>query len=185
MNLKEKQLEYYKKTPVLETERLILRPITPDDAESVFVWCSDKRVNKFMPYNLYKSIDEAFEWITEIIPQDEVDYNWGIVLKENNLLIGSCSIGKNELELDAWGFGYNIRYDYWNKGITTEATMKMIEYAHKVHGIKTFVSNHAVDNPASGRVMEKCGLKFDHYGEYKTFDSKQTFKAKFYKLFLE
>ena len=185
IKMTEKQFNLHKNTPVLETERLILRPMTAEDAEAAFVWCSDERVNKFMPYNLYTDVSECVYWITEIIPQDEVDYNWGIVLKENNLLIGSCSIGKNELELDAWGFGYNIRYDYWNKGIATEATMKMIEYAHKVHGIKTFVSNHAVDNPASGRVMEKCGLTFDHYGEYSTFDGKQTFKAKFYKMVLK
>ncbi len=104
-----KQIDYIKNTPVLETERLILRPLTAEDAETAFVWCSDERVNKFMPYNLYTDVSECVYWITEIIPQDEVDYNWGIVLKENNLLIGSCSIGKNELEPNAWGFGHTTR----------------------------------------------------------------------------
>ncbi len=182
---KAKQLEYYKNTPVLETERLILRPLTPEDAEAAFVWCSDERVNKFMPYNLNKSIDETLFWINEIVPYDEGNYNWGIVLKESNLLIGSCDIGPDKVEHTGWGFGYNIRYDYWNKGITTEATKRMIEYAVNVHGIKLIVADHAVDNPASGRVMEKSGLTFDHYGEYRTFDGKQTFKAKFYKMVLD
>ena len=50
MNLKQK--EYIKNTPVIETERLLLRPITPDDADAAFVWLSDEKVNKFMPYNL-------------------------------------------------------------------------------------------------------------------------------------
>ena len=53
------------------------------------------------------------------------------------------------------------------------------------YGIKSFVASHAVDNPASGKVMEKCGLTFDHYGEYSTFDGTQTYKAKFYKMHLE
>ncbi len=180
-----KQQNYYKNTPTLETERLILRPLTSEDAEEAFVWCSDERVNRFMPYNLNTTVDETLYWINEIIPNDEGNYNWGIVLKENGLLIGSCSIGPDKLEHIGWGFGYNIRYDYWNKGLTTEATKKMIEYAHNVHGVKIIVADHAVNNPASGRVMEKCGLKFDHYGEYKTFDGKETFKAKFYKLVLE
>ncbi len=178
------QFDFYRNTPVLETARLILRPMTAEDAEAAFVWCSDERVNKFMPYNLYTRVEEAVQWITQIIPQDE-NFNWGIVLKENNLLIGSCDIGPKSDEPDAWGFGYNIRYDYWNKGLTTETTRKMIEYVHDVHGVKLIIANHAVDNPASGRVMEKCGLTFDHYGEYKTFDGKQTFKAKFYKLILD
>ncbi len=175
---------YYERTPVLETERLILRPLTPDDAETAFVWLSDEKVNRFMPYNLYTNIDEVLHWINDILPVDG-NYHWGFVLKESNLLIGSGSIGPHKGNPDEWGFGYNIRYDFWNKGLTTEATKRMIEYARKEHGIKDFVANHAVDNPASGRVMEKCGLAFDRYGEYQTFDGTQTFKAKFYKMHLE
>ena len=179
-----KQIEYIKNTPVLETERLILRPITPDDAEAAFVWLSDEKVNKFMPYNLYKNTDEVLRWINAILPDDN-NFHWGFVLKENNLLIGSGSIGPHKGNPDEWGFGYNIRSDYWNKGLTTEATKSMIEFAYKEHGIKDFVADHAVDNPASGRVMEKCGLVFDHYDEYQTFDGTETFKSKFYKMHLE
>lgn len=61
----------------------------------------------------------------------------------------------------------------------------MIEFAHTEKGIKDFVLDHAVDNPASGRVMEKCGLVFDHYDEYQTFDGTENFKSKFYKMHLE
>lgn len=107
------------------------------------------------------------------------------MLKESNLLIGSGSIGPHKSNPDEWGFGYNIRYDYWNQGLTTEATKRMIKFAYEECGIKDFVSDHAVDNPASGKVIEKCGLVFDHYGEYSTFDGEQTFKAKFYKMHLE
>ena len=73
---------YYERTPVLETERLILRPLTPEDAETAFVWLSDERGNRFMPYNLYKNIDEVLNWINVILPKDE-NYHWGIVLKES------------------------------------------------------------------------------------------------------
>ena len=45
-----KQIEYIKNTPVIKTERLILRPITPDDAEAAFVWLSDEKVNRFTRY---------------------------------------------------------------------------------------------------------------------------------------
>lgn len=186
MNIKQKmkQKKYLKETPVLETERLILRPLTPQDAEAAFVWLSDERVNKFMPYNLYKNTDEVLNWINVLVPKAE-KYTWGFVLKENNLLIGSGSISPHKGNKAEWGFGYNIRYDYWNKGLTTEAARRMIEFAHDECGVKDFVADHAVDNPASGRVMEKCGLTFDRYGEYSTFDGKQTFKAKFYKMHKE
>ena len=61
----------------------------------------------------------------------------------------------------------------------------IIEFACRKLGIKKICSDHAVDNPRSGKVMEKCGLKFDHYGEYTKLDGSETFEAKFYIMDLE
>ena len=114
------------KEPIIKTDRLILRPLTLDDAEACYSWNSDERVTKYMSYNLH--------------------------------------------------------YDYWHKGYCTEAMRAIIDFAHKELGVNKICSDHAVDNPRSGRVMEKCGLKFDHYGEYTKLDGSQTFQAKFYKM---
>ena len=76
-----KQIEYIKNTPVIETERLILRPITPDDANAAFVWLSDEKVNRFMPYNLYKNTEEVLHWINVILPDDS-NFHWGLCLKK-------------------------------------------------------------------------------------------------------
>lgn len=83
---------------------------------------------------------------------------------------------------DYWGIGYNLHYDYWHKGYCTEAMKAIIDFAHKELGVNKICSEHALDNPRSGKVMEKCGLKFDHYGEYAKLDGSQTFKARFYKI---
>ena len=85
----------------------------------------------------------------------------------------------------AWGFGYNIRYEYWNNGYTTEATKRIIKYSHDVHGIKDFTASHAVYNPASGRVMEKCGLKFESYDEHSKRDGSVTYKVKKYRIHID
>lgn len=169
------------KEPVLETERLILRPLTVEDASDVLEWASDERVTRFMSYTGYDDIHIAKEWLSSL-NNEKTEYNWGFVLKETGKLIGSGSIGEDKLMDGYWGFGYNIRYDCWNKGYTTEAMKAIINYAHNVLGVHKICSDHAVDNPASGRVMEKCGLKFHHYGEYAKLDNSQTFKAKFYTL---
>lgn len=128
--------------PILETDRLILRPLTVDDAEAVFVWVCDERVTKYMPYPTYTSIIDVRKWLTTLQSENRTN-NFGFVFKENNLLIGS---------------------------------------GNEVFGARDFSSNHAVDNPASDRVMEKCGLIFHHYGEYSKFDGSKTFKAKFYQV---
>lgn len=164
--------------PILKTDRLILRPLTVDDAESVYVWVSDEKVTKYMPYQTYTNVEQVKEWLMTIQSEQET-YNFGFVLSESNLLIGSGCIGYNK-EKDSWEFGYNLRHDYWNKGYATEATKGMMKFVYSNFGARDFSSNHAVDNPSSGIVIEKCGLSFHHFGEYSKFDGSETFKAKFY-----
>lgn len=166
--------------PTIETERLILRPLTLDDAQAVFEWAGDERVAKYMIYPCHQDIDVTKAWL-ESVQELENEYSWGFELKENHRLIGSGSI-RFLPEEDCWSFGYNIRYDCWNNGYTTEACKKMIEFARVNHGAKSFCSEHAVENPASGRVMEKCGLVFERYAEYTKLDGSRTFKCKVYRM---
>ena len=171
------------KIPVLETDRLILRPLTVEDAEAVYLWVSDERVTKYMPYQAYTGTDDVRKWLMTLQSDNETN-NFGFVFKENNLLIGSGDIGYSK-EKSSWDFGYNIRYDYWNRGLATEAAKCMMIFAYDNFKARDFSASHAVDNTASGRVMEKCGLMFHHYGEYSKFDGSKTFKAKFYNIHLD
>lgn len=167
------------KEPIIETNRLILRPLTLDDAEACYSWNSDDRVTKYMSYSTYTDIGQTIDWIKSTFI-DEDEWIWAFVLKEKNKVIGTGSIGPDAQ--DYWGIGYNLHYDYWHKGYCTEAMKAIIDFAHKELGVNKICSDHAVDNPRSGKVMEKCGLKFDHCGEYTKLDGSQTFKAKFYKI---
>lgn len=153
----------------IETDRLILRPLRIEDAQSVYQWVSDERVAKYMVYNTYTSLEEAVEWLTMLQEPDE-EYHFGFVRKEDGLLIGSGSIGPESKRKDYWAFGYNFRYDCWGKGYATEATKAMIKFANEKFGAMKFSSSHAEPNKASGRVMEKCGLHFTGYGEFKKLD---------------
>lgn len=172
------------KEPILETERLILRPITLEDAEAVFSWTSDPRVSKFMSYPTSKDISETISWIKSTF-DDEVEWNWAFVLKSENRVIGTGSIGEDNHMQGYWGIGYNIHYDYWHKGYCTEAMKAIIDFAHSQLGVNKICADHAVDNPRSGNVMEKCGLSFHHFGEYTKMDGSETFKAKYYTMELD
>ena len=165
----------------LETDRLILRPLTVADAEAVFVWASDPNVNRYLTYTLHTDIETTRQWLRSLEQVEDDDCVFGFVRKSDGLLIGSGDIGPDSREPGAWGFGYNLRRDCWGRGYATEATKAMIDFARR-RGAKVFVANHAVDNPASGRVMEKCGLTFHHCGEYSKLDGSATFRAKYYRL---
>lgn len=169
------------KEPILETERLIIRPLTLDDAPACFSWNSDERVTKFMSYSTLTDISQTIDWIKSTLTEEK-EWNWAFVLKEENKVIGSGGIGPSTQMNGYWGFGYNLHYDYWHKGYCTEAMKAIIDFAHNELGVNKICSNHAIDNPRSGKVMEKCGLKFHHFGEYTKLDGSETFKTKFYTL---
>ena len=102
------------KEPILETERLILRPITLDDAAACFSWNSDERVAKYMSYPTLTDISQTIDWIKSTLT-DEKEYNFAFVLKKENKVIGTGSIGPSSKLEGYWGMGYNLHFDYWHK----------------------------------------------------------------------
>ena len=150
-------------TPTLQTERLLLRPFTYEDAEDVFsCWESDPDVAKYMFWTSHNDIEKTKEWITFEIGQIEKDdwYRFAIVLKDTDELIGTGLIYFEE-EVNAWEIGYNLGKKYWGKGYTTEAMKQIISFAQEELGITEIVGRYAKENPASGKVMEKLGFQFE------------------------
>ena len=168
--------------PTLETERLILRPLTHDDMEVAFKWTGDPRVNKYMIYPLYKSAEDGRVWIDSLY-EDEKKLDYGFVLKENGQLIGSGGLYYHE-DIDVWSVGYNLAYDYWHHGYTPEAIKRIIEYAQSKYKVRAIAGTFAIGNEGSRRVMEKLGMSFYEDTEYAKLDGSETFKAKtFHKVF--
>ena len=165
---------------IIETERLLIRPFSIEDAPAAFAWLSDPRVNRYMPYSLYTSVEQAENWIASI-KKDSKEFVF--VLKETAFPIGAGSV---KLQEDGrWEIGYNIRHDCWNRGYTTEAAKALIKWAHEYCGAQHFMARHATANVASGKVLLKCGFQFDRYGEYSRYDDSETFQATHYTLTLE
>ena len=171
---------------VLETDRLILRPLTVADAPAVFVWGSDPQVNRYVAYPLYTDVEQTRVWLRTVEWARERDgYEFGFVRKEDGLLIGSGGVYRKKgkwWRRPWWALGYNLRRDCWGMGYAAEAARAMVDVAHQKRGARIFIAEHAVDNPASGRVMEKCGMVFDHYGQYSKLDGSATFSSKCYRL---
>ncbi len=164
---------------LIETQRLRLRPLKEDDAAAVFAWMGDERVAKYMRYTRFQSVSQAKEWLKSIKSQEK-SFLFGFERKSDRLLIGSGAVGYVADE-NAWGLGYNIRHDCWNQGYTTEAVKAMMQFVIDRFDARCFYTEHALENPASGRVLEKCGLSFSHYGEYAKEDQSRSFRAGFYR----
>lgn len=159
-------------TPILETDRLKLRPFREDDAECVFeCWESDPDVAKYMFWTSHNDIEKTKEWIIFELGQIEKPdwYRFAIVLKDTNELIGTALI-YYEKEVECWEIGYNLGKKYWGKGYTTEAMKTVIDFAREQLKISQLVGRYAKENPASGNVMNKLGFQYEKDISYECND---------------
>lgn len=167
------------KTPILETERLILRPLIVEDAPAVFEWASDERVTKYMTYPTHRNIETTVEWLESIDHSTDTEYEFGFVEKESGVLIGSGGIYWNG-NSQQWRIGYNLRFDRWHQGYATEAAREIVRFAKEELNAERIGSCHAVENPNSGRVLRNCGLVFTEDGDYQKIDGSVSFHCKEY-----
>lgn len=154
--------------PVLETERLILRPVTLEDAEAMFAYASDEE-NVRYTFERNQSLEETRNNIARFYLASPLG-RWGIVLKKTGSFIGTIDLHKIDPVLKKAAIGYVIHKDYWNQGLTTEANRAVIHLAFEKIGMNKLVALHDKDNPASGRVMQKSGMIFSHEEPYATMD---------------
>ena len=174
------------KTPILETERLIMRPFRREDALEVFeCWESDPDVAKYMFWTSHNDIEKTKEWIEFELGQIEKNdwYRFALELKETGELIGTALIYYEE-EVENWEIGYNLGKKYWGKGYTTEAMKMVLEFATKQLEISEIVGRYAKGNPASGNVMQKLGFQYEKDIPYECNDGKVKTEGMQYRLII-
>ncbi len=157
--------------PSIETKRLLLRPVTLDDAEAMFEYASDRENTRYtFPTN--QSLEETKNNIAQFYLANPLG-RWGIEVKSNGQFIGTIDLHKIDPILKKAAIGYIINKKYWNQGLTTEANRAVIELAFEKIGMNKLSALHDKDNPASGKVMEKSGMRFSHEEPYARMDNKE------------
>lgn len=145
---------------ILETERLFLREMTPEDADALALVLSDPESMKFYPHPF--SREEVENWIK----WNQGNYEkygfglWAVCLKESGEMIGDCGITMQQVENDLFPeIGYHLRKKFRGKGYATEAAKACAEFA-KTRGMKKIISYMKSDNLPSRHVAERNGMKF-------------------------
>ena len=146
-------------TKVLETERLILRPFTLEDADAMYNnWASDPLTPRYITWDVHENVEVTKKiielWISEY---ENGSYNWLVELKNNHEPIGSISVIYDKDLVVEIGYCYGSKY--WGNGYATEALRKVIEFFLLEKNYYMVEAKHISGNPASGRVMEKAGMK--------------------------
>ena len=151
-------------TQELETERLVLRRFTLADAPAMYHnWASDPEVTKFLEFKPHADVDVSrrvlAEWVGSYCRGDF--FQWAIVPKSFGEPIGSIGTMDPELRISMLHVGYCIGRDWWHQGYTSEAFAAVIRFLFEVVGANRIESCHNLLNPNSGKVMQKCGLRYE------------------------
>lgn len=143
----------------METERLLIDPLqTTDKADYFYNISHDQKVLQTFVCR-YEETMEDFDF-ERILALPDL---FAIRLKETGRLIGVILICENKG--DTCEIGYGIGSQFWNRGYTTEATKRFLEYCLQERGFQTVYASFFTGNEASRRVMEKCGMRYSHFHE--------------------
>ena len=152
-------------TQLLETERLILRRYELKAAGALYRnWASDKEVTKYLtwPTHTSQAISQHVmeDWVSQYSKED--CYHWAIVWKGNgDEPIGDIAVVDMKEKTEMAHIGYCIGRQWWHKGITAEALKAVMDFLFDVVEVRRIEARHDPRNSDSGKVMEKCGMKYE------------------------
>jgi RimJ/RimL family protein N-acetyltransferase len=147
----------------METTNLILRPFTLDDAEAWLPLISLPEIIRYTGDTPTSTVEEAREILRSRPLRDYAVHGFGrmaVIEKASGRLVGFSGL-KYVAELDDVDIGYRFLPDCWGKGYATESARAVMEQDAREHGARRIVGTVHPDNPASGRVLEKLGLRFE------------------------
>ncbi len=146
--------------PHLETERLVLRQLTPTDAPAVFTIFGDAAVTRYYDLATFTGVEQAQQWIASTTErfQQGTSIRWAIVHKADGRVVGTCGYPLLHARNRRGMIGYDLARTAWRQGIASEAVRAVIRYGFgplSLHRIEALVMR---ENIASVRVLEKLGF---------------------------
>lgn len=144
-----------------ETDRLLVRKPKLEDSEQIFMnYTQDEAVTKYLVWKPHENLQSSVEWIKYCIDEWDENKHLPFIIwhKEEKQAIGMIHFNINNFKVD---FGYVLGQNYWNQGIMTEAAKPIIKSLLSRETIYRIEALHDLENPASGRVMEKLGMQFE------------------------
>lgn len=147
--------------PTIETERLLLRKITLNDANDMFEYASNPEVSQYTMWSTHTSIEDTkyfLQSLTKMYKRREL-VDWGIVHKAEKKFIGTCGFVEWSMTHSRAEIGYALSRRYWGEGYMSEAVNAVIEFGFREMSLNRIMGRCEVHNIASARVMEKVGMQ--------------------------
>ncbi len=149
--------------PTLETERLLLRRMMVGDCDDMYEYARRADVTKHLTWSPHPSVEYTKEYLAHLSHHYQLGdfYDWALILKEENKMIGTCGFTRFHFPHDVAEVGYVINPDYRGRGIAPEALSAVLRFGFARLGLHRIEAKYMVENEASRRVMEKVGMHFE------------------------
>jgi RimJ/RimL family protein N-acetyltransferase len=152
---------------VLETDRLILRPLELSDAASMFAMDNNLKVHKYLWQNPTQTIEETIKTIEYVCSQYEKNNigRFATIIKETGEFIGWTGIKYIDDHIENgntnfYDYGYRLDEKFWRKGYATEASIAWLNYGFNQMNIDIMNAYTHSQNGASNHILQKVGMKF-------------------------
>lgn len=155
--------------PVIDTNRIILRPIKKSDYKDFYEYGSNMEVCKFVSWGPIKCEKDALWMLKKSYLEAELN-GYAIVYKENNKMIGIIDFHNISKKYQHAEIGYSLNYDYQNKGIMTQALLEVIKVGFMSLNFHRLEIRQVSNNEASKRVIEKADFRFEGISKEAYFD---------------
>lgn len=149
--------------PTLNTERLVMREMRAGDCFDMFDYAKRRDVTKYLTWSPHANVEYTKSYLVNLKNHYKMGmfYDWALVLKEENKMIGTCGFTRFNLACDSAEIGYVINPDFRGKGIAAEAARRVVEFGFVNLGLNRIEARYMIGNDASRRVMEKIGMTFE------------------------
>ena len=149
---------------IIETERLILREFSVDDAEVMYQLNSDPEVIQYTGDAHFESVADARALLAAYDQYEKYNMGrWMAIRKSDQAIIGWCGL-KYLKEVDEVDVGYRFFKQFWGLGYATESAKASMEYGFNTLDLKRIVAHAMVENKASERIIQKLGMRFIGHG---------------------
>lgn len=149
--------------PTLETPRLVLRKMMVSDCFDMYDYARRPDLTKYLTWSPHGNVEYTKQYLAYLAKHYRLGdfYDWAVVLKSENKMIGTCGFTRFSFPNDAAEVGYVLNPDYHGKGIATEALLRVMTFGFEDLRLNRIEAKCIKGNVASRRVMEKVGMTFE------------------------
>ena len=190
---REKVFEVFSNMPTLYTERLLLRPMHPMDAEDMFDYAKRPEVTRYLLWREHEDISFTRDYLNYIGRRYALGdfYDWAVVERESRRMIGTCGFTKIDTANNSGEIGYVLNPDFHRQGFGSEAVRAVLKFGFEELSLNRIEARFMQGNEASLALMRSVGMTFEGYmrdlilvkGSYRTVGISSMLRSEYEKMY--